>query len=71
MVDNLLKVIVNDRKRKSEILKCNRCPLFYKCYRRYWGKYDFSYDYIFYGHVVNKLKRRELFPDRMNRNHLT
>ena len=39
----------NDRKRKSEVLQAYIGPLFEKCLKRDWGKYDFSCGYIFLG----------------------
>ena len=65
-----LKVVVDggelprnsDRKRKSEVLQAYISPLFDKCSKRYWSKYEFSWGYIFLwvgGYVVNKLNGRE------------
>ena len=49
VVDNLLEIIANNRNRKSKVLQAYRCPPFDKCYRRAWGKYDFSCGLIFCG----------------------
>ena len=55
----------NNRMKKSDVLQGYRCQICKKCYRRAWGKHGFSCGYFFCREVVNKLKGRELFSERM------